>query len=409
MARRLIATDGGIRMTNQEIIAQAEQVIIKTYGRYPVAFVRGQGSTVWDADGKSYTDFLSGIAVCVLGHCHPRVVAAITKQAQTLIHVSNYYHTVPQTEVATFLSEHSFGGKAFFCNSGAEANEAALKIARKYSHDRYSEARTDIITTTNSFHGRTLGTIAATGQAKVQKGFEPGLPGFSYVPYGDLAAMEQAITEHTCAVLVEPIQGEGGIVIPPDGYLEGLRRMCDQRDVLLMFDEVQTGIGHSGYFFGYQHEGVVPDVMTLAKGLAGGMPIGVMMAKPHVAEALGPGTHGSTFGGNPVSCSAALAVLQTIESENILEHVKSVGAYFTAGLKRLQAKYACITEVRSRGLMLAAELNRPGGPIVLKCLERGYLINYTMDNVLRFVPPLIITQQEVDGLLQTLDGVFAEE
>ena len=396
-------------MTNQDIIAQAEQVIIKTYGRYPVAFVRGQGSTVWDADGKSYTDFLTGIAVCVLGHCHPRVVEAITKQAQTLLHVSNFYHTLPQTDVATFLSEHAFGGKSFFCNSGAEANEAALKIARKYSHDRHDESRTDIITTTNSFHGRTLGTVAATGQEKVRKGFEPTLPGFTYVTYGDLGAMEQAMTERTCAVLVEPIQGEGGIVIPPQGYLEGLRRMCDQRDVLLMFDEVQTGIGHTGYYFGYQHEGVVPDVMTLAKGLGGGLPIGVMMAKAHVAEALGPGTHGSTFGGNPVSCSAALAVLQTIEDEHLLDHVQEIGAYFVDGLKRLQKKYAFITEVRGRGLMVAAELDRPGGHMVMKALERGYLINCTVDCVLRFLPPLIVTQQEVDGLLATLDTIFAEE
>ena len=396
-------------MTNQDIIAQADQVIIKTYGRYPVAFVRGQGATVWDADGKSYTDFLSGLAVCVLGHCHPRVVEAITKQAQTLIHVSNFYHTVPQTEVATFLSEHAFGGKAFFCNSGAEANEAALKLARKYSHDRHGEERSEIITTTNSFHGRTLGTVAATGQEKVRKGFEPTMPGFTYVTYGDLAAMEQAMTEQTCAVLVEPIQGEGGIVVPPAGYLAGLRQMCDQREVLLMFDEVQTGIGHTGYYFGYQHEGVVPDVMTLAKGLAGGMPIGVMMAKPHIAEALGPGTHGSTFGGNPVSCSAALAVLRTIEDEHLLDHVQEVGAYFLDGLRRLQKKYAFITEVRGRGLMVAAELDRPGGHMVVKAMERGYLINCTVDRVLRFLPPLIITRQEVDGLLTTLDAIFAEE
>jgi acetylornithine aminotransferase len=396
-------------MTNQDIITQAEQVIIKTYGRYPVAFVRGQGATVWDADGKAYTDFLTGIAVCVLGHCHPRVVEAITRQASTLIHVSNYYHTLPQTEVATFLSEHAFGGKAFFCNSGAEANEAALKIARKYSHDHHGDERWEIITTTNSFHGRTLGTIAATGQEKVRKGFEPTLPGFTYVPYGDLAAAEQAMNERTCAVLIEPIQGEGGIVVPPTGYLEGLRRMCDQHDVLLMFDEVQTGIGHTGYYFGYQHEGVVPDVMTLAKGLAGGMPIGVMMAKPHIAEALGPGTHGSTFGGNPVSCSAALAVLQTIESENLLDHVKHMGAHFMAGLKRLQQKYPLMVNVRGRGLMLAAELDRTGGHMVVKCLERGYLINCTVDTVLRFLPPLTITQQEIDGLLGVLDAVLGEE
>jgi acetylornithine aminotransferase len=396
-------------MTNAEIIAQADQVIIRTYGRYPVAFVRGQGTTLWDADGKSYTDFLSGLAVCVLGHCHPRVVEAIKKQAETLLHVSNFYHTLPQTEVATFLADHAFGGKSFFCNSGAEANEAALKIARKHSHDRYGVERTEIISTANSFHGRTLGTIAATGQTKVQKGFEPLLPGFVHVPYGDLGAVEQAMTEQTCAVLVEPIQGEGGIVIPPDGYLEGLRRMCDQRDVLLIFDEVQTGIGHTGHFFGYQHEGVVPDVMTLAKGLGGGLPIGVMMAKPHIAEALGPGTHGSTFGGNPVACSAALAVLQTIEDENILDHVQQVGAHFVAGLKSLQKKYAFITNVRGRGLMVAAELDRPGGHMVVICLERGYLINCTVDRVLRFLPPLTITAQEVDGLLAALDAIFSEE
>lgn len=396
-------------MTNQEVIAQAEQVIIKTYGRYPVAFVRGEGSTVWDADGKAYTDFLSGIAVCVLGHCHPRVVEAITKQASTLLHVSNFYHTLPQTEVATFLSEHAFGGKSFFCNSGAEANEAALKLARKYSHDQHGDNRAEIITTLNSFHGRTMGTIAATGQEKVRKGFEPGVPGFVYVPYGDLSAVEQAMTEQTCAVLVEPIQGEGGIVVPPSGYLAGLRQMCDQRDVLLMFDEVQTGIGHTGYYFGYQHEGVVPDVMTLAKGLGGGLPIGVMMAKPHIAEALGPGTHGSTFGGNPVSCSAALAVLQTMESENLLDYVRDMGSYFMAGLKDLQAKYSFITEVRGRGLMLAAELDRPGGHMVMKCLERGYLINCTVDKVLRFLPPLVIRKEEIDGLLRTLDTILGEE
>jgi acetylornithine aminotransferase len=396
-------------MTNEELIAQADNVIIRTYGRYPVAFVRGQGATLWDANGKSYTDFLSGIAVCVLGHCHPRVVEAIKTQAETLLHVSNFYHTIPQTDVATFLSDHAFGGKSFFCNSGAEANEAALKIARKYSHDHYNTARSEIISTANSFHGRTLGTIAATGQTKVQKGFEPILPGFVHVPYGDLGAVEHAINEHTCAVLVEPIQGEGGIVIPPAGYLEGLRRMCDQRDILLLFDEVQTGVGHTGHFFGYQHEGVVPDVMTLAKGLGGGLPIGVMMAKPHIAEALGPGTHGSTFGGNPVACSAALAVLQTIEEEHILDHVQQVGAHFLAGLQRLQKKYAFITEVRGRGLMLAAELDRPGGHIVVKCLERGYLINCTVDSVLRFLPPLTITAQEVDGLLALLDTVLGEE
>jgi acetylornithine/N-succinyldiaminopimelate aminotransferase len=396
-------------MTNEEIIAQAEQVIIHTYGRYPVAFVRGQGATLWDANGKSYTDFLSGIAVCVLGHCHPRVVEAIKKQAETLLHVSNFYHTIPQTEVATFLSEHAFGGKSFFCNSGAEANEAALKIARKFGHDHRGPECSEIIVTANSFHGRTLGTIAATGQTKVQKGFEPLLPGFTHVPYGDLGAVEQAITERTCAVLIEPIQGEGGIVVPPDGYLAGLRRMCDQQNVLLMFDEIQTGIGHTGDYFGYQHAGVVPDVMTLAKGLGGGLPIGVMMAKPHVAESLGSGTHGSTFGGNPIACSAALAVLQTIEEENILAHVKQVGAHFFAGLKRLQDKYPFITEVRGQGLMLAAEMDRPGAHMVVKCLERGYLINCTVDRVLRFLPPLTITEQEVDGLLALLDTVLGEE
>ncbi|GIX46632.1 MAG: acetylornithine aminotransferase [Candidatus Tectimicrobiota bacterium] len=396
-------------MTNAELVAQAERVLIPTYRRFPVAFVRGRGATLWDADGKAYTDFLSGIAVCVLGHCHPRVVAAITKQAETLLHVSNFYHTLPQTEVATFLAEHSFGGQAFFCNSGAEANEAALKLARKYGRDHHGPERFEVIAMVNSFHGRTLGTVAATGQTKVQHGFEPLLPGFRHVPYGDLAAVEQAMNEHTCAVLVEPIQGEGGVVVPPEGYLEGLRHLCDQRDVLLIFDEIQTGIGHTGYLFGYQHSGVVPDIMTLAKGLAGGLPIGVMLAKPHVAASLGPGTHGSTFGGNPVACSAALAVLQTITEEDLLAHVRQVGAYFMAGLRRLQAKYPFIVDVRGRGLMLAAELDRPCAHVVSKCLERGYLINCTVDRVLRFLPPLIITEQEVDGLLATLDAVLAEE
>jgi acetylornithine aminotransferase len=316
--------------------------------------------------------------------------------------------------VATFLSEHAFGGKVFFCNSGAEANEAALKIARKYSHDRHGESRTDIITTTNSFHGRTLGTVAATGQEKVRKGFEPILPGFTYVPYGDLGAMEQAMTEHTCAVLVEPIQGEGGIVIPPDGYLEGLRRMCDQRDVVLMFDEVQTGIGHTGHYFGYQHEGVAPDVMTLAKGLAGGLPIGAMMAKPHIAEALGPGTHGSTFGGNPVSCAAGVAVLRTIREERLVENAAARGEQLMSGLRAIAAHDARIGDVRGRGLMVGVEFvtdrdtRAPDGAIgdalIERCADLGLLLLTCgpAHNVVRWIAPLDVTADEVDEAL----GIF---
>ncbi|MDR0476443.1 MAG: acetylornithine transaminase [Desulfobulbaceae bacterium] len=394
---------------NATIKERADKVFMATYGRYPLAMVKGEGCRLFDADGKEYLDFLSGIAVCGLGHCHPAVTAAVRRQVAELVHVSNLYYTLPQTELAEKLVAHSFADKVFFCNSGAEANEAAMKLARKASEPQ----RFEIISLIGSFHGRTLATVAATGQTRFQQGFEPMPLGFKHAPFGDLAALEQMITPATCAILCEPLQGEGGVRPLPPEYLRGIRALCDRHGLFLIFDEVQTGVGRSGTLFAHQQLGVEPDIMTLAKSLAGGLPIGAMLAREKIAAALTPGSHASTFGGNPVVCAAANAALDVILGDGFLESVRKKGEYFRAGLGKLAAKFpAKIATARGMGLILGLVFTEEGaakgGEVVAKMMERGFLINFTAGIALRFVPPLIVSEAEIDRLLAALGEVLAE-
>jgi predicted acetylornithine/succinylornithine family transaminase len=381
----------------------ANEYIINTYGERPISIVRGEGAYVWDAEGKKYLDFVAGIATNNVGHCHPRVVDAIVAQARKLIHVSNLYYIEPQVKLAKRLVELSCADKCFFCNSGAEANEAAIKLARKYSKEKLGESKYEIITMLKSFHGRTMTTITATGQEKYHKGFEPMSPGFRYVPFNNLEALENAITENTCAVMVEPIQAEGGINVPDDNYLSELRKLCDNKNLLLIFDEVQTAMGRLGKIFGYQVYGVEPDIITMAKALGGGVPIGCMMTKSNIAESLTPGSHASTFGGNPLVCSAALASLNTIVDERLAENAEDMGAYLKEKLHNLKEKYSIIKEIRGRGLLIGMELNVEGKELVNKCMEDGLILNCIGTNVIRFAPPLIITKEQVDQALPALE------
>ena len=390
----------------KELIEQSSKFLCFTYNRYPIVFSKGKGCKLWDVDGKEYLDFVAGLAVCNLGHCHPTVVAAIKAQAEKLTHVSNYYHNEPMIELARLLCENSFAEKVFFCNSGAEANEAAIKLARKYAKENLGPGKFEIITMLKSFHGRTMATITATGQERFHKGFEPLLEGFKYVPYDDLESVEKAITDKTCAVMIEPVQGEGGVNVPSKEYMQGLRRLCDEKGLLLIFDEVQTGIGRTGKLFAYEHFGIEPDVMTLAKGLANGIPIGAMLTKDKFASAFVPGAHASTFGGNPLATAAAVAVLKTIKNENIIENCQMIGGYLVNRLKGLQKGFDFIKDVRGMGLLIGMELSFDAGDIVKKCMERGILINYTNGNTLRFIPPLIVTADEVDVLTNALEEIF---
>jgi acetylornithine aminotransferase/acetylornithine/N-succinyldiaminopimelate aminotransferase len=365
----------------------------------PICLVRGDGVRVWDSDGREYLDFAAGIAVVALGHCHPRVTGAIREAAATLLHVSNLYHSAPQIHLAKLLCEHSFAERVFFCNSGAEANEAALKLARKYAKERYASDRYEVIATRNSFHGRTLATVTATGQEKYQHGFEPLMPGFKHVPYNDLRAMERAIDNRTAAILVEPIQGEGGVNVPDDDYLPGLRKLCDESGALLILDEVQTGVGRTGRLWGYEHAGIEPDVMTLAKALANGVPIGAMLTREEFARVLGPGTHASTFGGTPFVASVALATLQTVIGEKIPERAAAMGRHLMAGLRALGKTSAAVGAVRGRGLLIGVELDRPAGPVVDACREAGLLALTAGERVLRLAPPLIVDERDCDRAL----------
>jgi acetylornithine aminotransferase len=396
-------------VTNQQWVEKSDSCIMKTYGRYPIAPVRGEGCRLWDADGKEYLDFLAGVAVNNLGHCHPRVVKAIQDQAATLIHCSNYYQIPQQIELAELLCCHSFADKAFFCNSGAEANEAAIKLARKFSRETFSNPeRYEIITATDSFHGRTMATVSATGQEKVQRFFDPLLHGFAHVPFNNLSALEAAITPLTCAVMLEPIQGEGGINIPSAEYMQGVRELCDRHRLLLILDEVQVGMGRTGKLFAHEHFGITPDIMTLAKALAGGAPIGTMLATDLVAASFSPGTHGSTFGGNPLVTAAAVATVRTILEEGLLNRCEEIGEYLHGELETLGKKYPFVKEVRGIGLMIGMSLSIPGADIVKKGHQRGLLLNVTHDTVLRFVPPLIVTKQEINRMIEILDGIFKE-
>lgn len=383
--------------------------IFGTYNRFPVAFVKGSGCRLWDDTGKEYVDFLAGIAVCNLGHCHPEVAAAICRNAEKLVHVSNLFYTYPQVELAAELTRLSFADKVFFSNSGAEANEAAIKLARKYSRDTFGPGRSDIITMKGSFHGRTMATLSATGQSKVHQGFEPLLEGFTFVDFNSVSAVEETITDKTCAVMVEPVQGEGGLNFVAPGYLKDLKALCRARRLLLIFDEVQCGMGRTGSLFAYEQENVTPDIMTLAKALANGLPMGAMLATDEVAGAFTPGSHASTFGGGPLVASVALAVLGIISKPAFLSAVIETGNYLVARLRELKERYSFIRDVRGRGLMVGMELTVPGAGLVEKCLERGAVINCTHETVLRFVPPLVAGRSEVDELVGILDGVFKEE
>ncbi|MBN1471255.1 MAG: acetylornithine transaminase [Syntrophaceae bacterium] len=393
-------------MNEKEAMALANENIMNTYRRFPVVLVKGSGARVWDINGKDYLDFVAGIAVCSLGHSHPGVTAAVKEQVDQLTHVSNLYYTEPQAKLAKSLVDHSFADKVFFCNSGAEANEAAIKLARKYAHENMGPDKYELITMKDSFHGRTMATITATGQEKFQFGFTPLLAGFDYVPFNDLKALESAISSKTCGVMLEPVQGEGGVNIPDDHYLASVRDICDRHGILLILDEVQTGMGRTGKLFAYEHSGIKPDIMTLAKALGNGFPVGAMLATDKIARSFVPGNHASTFGGNLLAMAAANAVMQIIFQENILENCEKIGNYFLSELKKLQQKSKIIREVRGKGLMLAAQLDIEAADLVSACMKKGLLINSTGGKTLRFVPPLIITTREVDQALQVLEEVM---
>ena len=387
---------------NKSIIQLTEKHVAGTYGRYPIALVKGKGSKVWDKSGKQYIDFVSGLAVDNLGHCHPAVVSAIKKQAGTLIHVSNLYHIEPQSQLAEKLTSLSFADKIFFCNSGTEANEGAIKLARKYFFDQGQPKRTEIITMHNSFHGRTMGSLSATAQTKFHAGFKPLLPGFKYIPFNDLPSARKAITQKTCAILVEPLQGEGGVNIPDPAYLKGLKKLCQEHGILLIFDEVQTGFGRAGKLFAHELYKTKPDIMTLAKALGGGVAIGALAATNRVMKSFAPGTHAATFGGNPLACAAALASLKVLTGKNFLDKANATGAYFLKRLKAIAKNNPVVKEARGTGMFLALELNKPGGDVVIDCMNRGFLINCIQSNVLRFIPPLNISRKDIDSLIPVL-------
>jgi acetylornithine/N-succinyldiaminopimelate aminotransferase len=392
---------------SETAVQKIDKYTMTTYGRQQVCFVRGQGIKLWDDAGKEYLDFLAGIAVVGLGHADPAVSQAICNQALNLTHVCNLYYTEPQAAVAELLVKNSFADRVFFCNSGAEANEGALKLTRlwgkKYLHGAYG-----VITMYGSFHGRTMKTLSATGQEKIQKGFEPLAPGFTHVPYGDLDSLDKAWDDNTCAVLLEPVLGEGGVVLPPDDYLAGVRKLCNDRGALLLFDEIQTGLGRTGKLFAYEHSGVAPDIMTLAKGLANGLPAGAVCATGKAAELFTPGTHGTTFGAGPVIMEACRVVLESLTQPGFMERVEGTGVYFLERLRMLAHKQQDkIVEARGLGLMLGLELKAPGAPLVAQLLERGFVVNCTQDKVLRFLPPLIVAQEHIDALMDALEEVLA--
>lgn len=386
-------------------ITAADKAIAGTYKRFPIVLVKGSGASLWDSDGRRYTDFVAGIAVCNLGHAHPAVAEALCRQAKRLLHVSNLFYTVPQTELAAWLTAHSFADRVFFCNSGAEANEAALKLVRKYFNDRGESGRRRVVAMERSFHGRTFATLSATGQEKVRQGFEPVLAGFEFVPFNDIDALAQVVDGRTAAVVLEPVQGEGGVRPPAPGYLQAVRALCDAAGALLVFDEIQTGIGRTGKLFAHEHFGVQPDIMTLAKALANGLPIGAMLATEAAAAAFGPGSHASTFGGTPIVTAAALEVVKALGG-GLIDQAAATGAYFREQLLGLQARHASVAEIRGLGLLLGMEISGDGDAIVRACMQQGYLINCIQGNILRFVPPLIISRAEIDGLVACLDRLL---
>ncbi len=388
----------------------AQQHLMETYARLPVAFVRGEGAWLWDEDGRRYLDAVSGIGVCALGHAHPAVAEALCAQARRLVHTSNLYRIPLQEELAARLCALTGMERAFFCNSGAEANEAALKLARRLGHQRGIE-QPAVVVAQGAFHGRTLATLTATGNRKVQAGFEPLVRGFVRVPYNDLAALEAVARNRpeVVAVLLEPIQGEGGVVVPDDDYLPGVRELCDRHGWLLMLDEVQTGLGRTGRWLACQHWGVLPDVLTLAKALGNGVPIGACLARGEAASVLGPGSHGSTFGGNPLACAAALAVVGELEGQGLAARAARMGEALLQGLGQRLAGQPGIVELRGRGLMIGVELDRPCPGLVRRALERGLLVNVTAEKVLRLLPPLILSEEQAGRLVEELPRLIQEE
>jgi acetylornithine aminotransferase/acetylornithine/N-succinyldiaminopimelate aminotransferase len=397
-------------MKLNEIVELDKKYFMNTFGnRTPVCFDHGKGINLWDLDGKKYYDFLAGIAVSALGHSHPKLVNAIKEQAEKLIHCSNLYYIENQAKLAKILVENSCADKVFFANSGAEANEGAIKLARIFFKKKGMPEKYEIITLEKSFHGRTLATIAATGQDKYQKPYSPLTPSFLKVPINDLGALEKAINGSTCAVMIEPIQGESGVNLTSIDYMQGVRKICDEKGILLIFDEVQCGLGRTGKLFAYEHLGIEPDIFTLAKALGGGFPIGALCAKEHVASAFEPGDHGSTFGGNPLACAAGLAVMEAMINDNLVKNSEEMGFYFLDKLSTLAQKYDFVKEIRGKGLMIGIQLSMDkAAEIKNKCFEKGYLIGSVGSNILRLLPPLIITKDDIDGMVNVLDNIFRE-
>ncbi|MGD0228990.1 MAG: aspartate aminotransferase family protein [Syntrophorhabdales bacterium] len=391
----------------QEWIDKGNKYLANTYKRIPIGIARGEGCWLWDMTGRRYLDFLSGIAVCNLGHANKAVVDALTAQARKLIHISNLFYTEAQARAAGLLVEYSFGDKVFFCNSGAEANEAAFKLARRYSWKNHGEGRTEIIAMENSFHGRTLATLSATGQEKFHVGFHPLLEGFTFVPFNDTDALERAVSKKTCAVILECVQSEGGVFVADKKYLKSLREMTAARDILLILDEVQTGIGRTGKLFCYEHYGIEPDIMCLAKALGSGFPVGAIVAKDRVMDAFEPGTHASTFGGNPLASAAVTATINTIMEEGIVAKCAAIGTYLREGLLRLQRKFPIIIDVRGLGLLLGIEFSIDVSPIVQDFLNEGVILYASKGNVVRLLPPLIIGKEEIDIFLELANKIFA--
>jgi acetylornithine/N-succinyldiaminopimelate aminotransferase len=388
----------------KQMIDMADKHLMAFTKRQPVALVRGEGSRVWDSDGKEYLDFTGGISVTALGHSHPKVVGTLREQAATLLHVSNIFHIPQQAQLAQLLCEHSFADRVFFSNSGAEANETAIKLARKWAKEHGASDRGDIISMRGGFHGRTLATVTATAQEKYHHGYEPLPGGFKYVAYNDLKALERAIDSRTAAVLVEPIQGEGGIIVPDDGYLPGLRKLCDEAGILLVLDEIQTGMGRTGKLWAYEHSGVAPDIMTLAKALANGVPIGATLATESVASAFTPGSHGSTFGGNPLATAVGVTVFGTLLEDKLPERAGRMGKVILQGVESLRGKYPkAIKEVRGRGLLVGMDMVPPVGDLVTACRERGLLVLTAGDNALRLAPALIVSEKEIGEACAIID------
>lgn len=385
-------------MKESEIFDTYKECIMPTYTKIPLVFVKGKGSKLWDIHSRQYLDFFPGWGVGSLGHCHPKVMQAVRDQISKLIFIPNNYYHQPQAHLAKELVRVSFPSKVFFCNSGAEAIEGAIKLARKFGQGRF-----EIITFDNSFHGRTLAAITATGQKKYQAGFEPLVAGFKTVPFNDIEAVKNALTDKTVAIMLELIQGEGGINVASQGFVASLRKMCDDKKMLLIVDEVQTGVGRTGHFFCFKHYGITPDIMTLAKALGGGLPIGAMVVKKEIADTLGPGMHASTFGGGPVICRAALAVLRAVQKEKLLKNCQKMGDYFVSQLHQLKNKYPVIKEVRGLGLMIGVELEREAKTALQRCMDKGLLINCTQEKVLRIMPALNVTEKEINKAIGIID------